>query len=343
MVTLSVLSVGTGENYRRRAAAASAGFVHPACADVDTVSLSLALYGSYGVPKAPIELVNGARCRPVLECYLTAAGRSRDPVKVSVLGISMRRLIAAVAGAGVAAIVATASAAVPNDPPLPARVPGIDVSRFQETVDWPAVADDGVRFAFVQASRGSGSDCTTAAASCGLDGYYAINYAGARTAGIPVGPYHRAFVGGRGVPGVKADARAEARLFSSVVGELVPGDLRPALDIESPLGNLNPYELRLWAKTWLRSVRRRLGVMPIIYTNASTWNAIGNPTSFALRGHLLWVANWNVTVPQVPAEDWAGRGWRIWQYSSSGHVDGISGRVDLDWLRGGWSGISIDG
>ena len=233
--------------------------------------------------------------------------------------------------------------AAAKDPQPPPRIPGIDVSRFQEVIDWDAVALDGIQFAFVQASRGSGNDCSVVPRQCGADGFYETNYSEAKAFGIRVGPYHRAFVGGNGPTEVKADARAEARLFSSTVGELGGTDLRPALDMETPFADLSPFELRLWARTWLRSVQRRLDVKPIIYTNVTSWNALGNPTSFARRGHPLWVANWGVSVPAVPALNWAGSSWRIWQHSSSGAVDGIKGNVDLNWLRFGWDGVSVTG
>lgn len=227
--------------------------------------------------------------------------------------------------------------------PVPTeRLPGVDVSRFQGTINWNKVALDGVQFAFVQASRGSGHDCTVKPGQCGADGFYDRNYLNAKDYGIRVGPYHRAFVGGNGPTQVKADARAEARVFSLSVGDLGGTDLRPALDMETPFAGLNPFELRLWTRTWLRSVTRRLHVKPIIYTNVTSWNALGNPTWFAEHGYSLWVANWDVLTPQVPADNWAGNGWRIWQHSSSGTVDGIKGHVDLDWLRFGWSGISVN-
>jgi lysozyme len=243
-----------------------------------------------------------------------------------------------IAAAVVAAALWTAATATAH---AQARLPGIDVSRFQEEIVWKSVAADGVRFAFVQASRGSGEDCSVVPRECGPDAFYEFNYLGANAAGIRVGPYHRAFVGGRRAGSVRADARAEALVFATAVGELAPGDLRPALDLETPFGDLSPAELRIWARTWLRSVRRKLGVKPLIYTNASSWGALGNPTSFAKRGHPLWVANWDVPEPIVPAHNWAGRGWRVWQHSSSGRVDGITGRVDLDWLQGGWRGVSV--
>lgn len=243
----------------------------------------------------------------------------------------------------IALVVVVLSAAPAAAAPVPTeRVPGIDVSRFQEHINWSKVALDGIQFAFVQASRGSGKDCSVKPAQCGPDGRYDTNYRDAKDFGIRVGPYHRAFVGGNGPTQVKADARAEARVFTASVGDLGGTDLRPALDMETPFGKLSPFELRLWTRTWLHSVGRRLGVKPIIYTNVTSWKALGNPTWFAQHGYPLWVANWDVLTPAMPAGNWGGIGWRIWQHSSTGSIDGINGNVDLDWLRFGWEGVSVN-
>ncbi len=224
----------------------------------------------------------------------------------------------------------------------PAAVkPGIDVSRFNGEIDWERVAADGIRFAFVQASRGSGHDCAVKPARCGRDGRYDANYAAARDAGIRVGPYHRAFVGGVGRQGITDDARAEARVFIASVGKLTNGDLLPALDVETPFAGLRPAQLRRWIRVWLTRVERALGGRPIIYTNHSSWAATGDTTEFALAGHPLWVAQWHVSAPLVPATDWAGESWSVWQYSSDGSVDGVAGRVDRDRLRGGFDALSV--
>jgi GH25 family lysozyme M1 (1,4-beta-N-acetylmuramidase) len=232
------------------------------------------------------------------------------------------------------ALTALAVAALAAPQASAERTPGIDVSRFQGRINWELVAADGVEFAFVQASRGSGNDCTVAADRCGPDEFYDRNYTRARKAGIRIGPYHRTFTGGRGPKSVRADAREEANVFLAEVGkDYSSNDLPPVLDVESPFNDLSGALLRRWIRNWLVKVEKELGVRPLIYTNVSSWSATGNTTRFAQQGYRLWVANFDVPRPQVPAENWAGFGWSIWQYTSTGSVSGIAGDVDRNHAR----------
>lgn len=233
-----------------------------------------------------------------------------------------------------------ALAALAPGPAAAQSVPGIDVSRFQEAIDWERVGETRIGFAFVQASRGNGGDCTVVPDRCGADEFYGLNYLGARAEGIRVGAYHRAFASGRGPKSARRDAKVEANVFIEVVGELRERDLLPALDVETPFGDLSKRGLRTWVRTWLKRVRRKLGERPIIYTNHSSWQATGDTTKFARAGHPLWVANYGVESPSVPAANWNGAGWSVWQYTSSGHVKGIEGSVDKNRLRVGLDEIS---
>ena len=210
---------------------------------------------------------------------------------------------------------------------------GIDVSRFQGTIDWAQVAGAGIDFAFVQASRGSGADCAVRPESCGADPYFALNRAGAAANGIRIGPYHRAFATGSTIADARADAATEAAVFIGSVGALNSGELIPVLDVETPFTGLNPKRLTAWIRVWVKRVRGALGRKPMIYTNYSSWGATGHTREFAKAKYPLWVAEWGVSKPSVPAENWAGRGWSVWQYTSSGSVAGISGRVDMNRLR----------
>ena len=209
---------------------------------------------------------------------------------------------------------------------------GVDVSRFQGTIDWPTVAGSGIRFAFVQASRGSGVDCTVKPGQCGPDPYFAANRLAAESAGIRVGAYHRAFASGATAADARADSLAEANIFIAEVGSLQHGELIPVLDAESPFTGMTSTSLRTWIRVFVKRVTKKLGRKPMIYTNASSWSATGNTTEFARARYPLWVAEWGVSRPTVPANGWAGRGYWVWQYTSSGSVPGISGRVDMDRL-----------
>lgn len=221
-------------------------------------------------------------------------------------------------------------------------VRGIDVSRFQAKIDWSEVAETKTRFAYVQASRGSGSDCLVAPTECGPDRWYGINYAAARANGIQVGPYHRAFVSGERRRAARRDARREARVFIAAIGELEPADLLPVLDVETPFVGVNDGRLRHWITIFSRLVKAELGAKPIIYTNNSSWEATADTTRFADRGQPLWVANFGVSSPLVPASNWGGLGWKIWQFTSTGRVRGVKGSVDKNKLRGALSEIQLD-
>ena len=243
----------------------------------------------------------------------------------------LRPLAPAMLAAAVAALLVAAPASQAGKRPR-----GIDVSRFQGTIDWAQVRASGIGFAFAQASRGSGADCAVVPDECGADPYWAANHANAKANRVRIGPYHRAFVGGRNLAEVRLDAATEVGVFISAVratGGMARGDVRPALDLETPFAGLTPKQLRAWVRVFVKRVRRGLGVRPVIYTNATSWAATGNTREFARSKHPLWVANWNVRKPVVPARNWAGKGWSVWQYTSSGRVPGISGRVDLNRLR----------
>jgi lysozyme len=220
--------------------------------------------------------------------------------------------------------------ATPTPTPLPTPTPtptpilpvtdGIDVSHWQNTIDWSQVAASGKRFAYMKASEGTDLVDTT----------YPTNRYQAKAYGLYVGAYH--FARPDRAPG---DAMAEADYFLAM-SQLAAGDLLPVLDLEVT-GGLSPVELQEWVKGYLDRIYVRTGARGVIYASPTFWkNAMSDTTWFAANGYRsLWVAHWTGGSPaSVPAGNWGGVGWTFWQYTSSGVVPGISGRVDLDRFNG---------
>jgi lysozyme len=199
-----------------------------------------------------------------------------------------------------------------------AYLPGIDISHWQGEIDWAQVKADGIRFVFAKVTEGNAF----------VDDRYAANRAGATAQGIAFGAYHFAQPSGG-----TADAIAEADHYVDSAG-LSGKNLLPVLDMERANG-LSAKALRRWARAWLDRVEARLGVKAVIYTNFYFWrDEVGNPTSFAADGHRLWIARYGVAEPPIPADDWAGEGWTLWQHTDEGSVEGIAELVDLDWYAG---------
>jgi GH25 family lysozyme M1 (1,4-beta-N-acetylmuramidase) len=192
---------------------------------------------------------------------------------------------------------------------------GIDVSAYQgSSIAWHSVAASGISFAYIRAGDGAASP----------DGQFARNWRGASAAGVTPGAY--LFFEPNQSPVAQADL-----LISQLrsVG-FARGDLVPTIDVETTDGEPQAVVVAN-LRTVVNIVSAAIGSLPAIYCSPSWWS--GNINSAAFTLDPLWVANWFVSQPQVPENNWGGTGWQVWQYSDAGVVPGIPGRVDLD--RGG--------
>ena len=195
---------------------------------------------------------------------------------------------------------------------------GIDVSSFQGTVDWTNVAAAGYSFAYARFGDGASFRDTT----------FTANWSGMQAAGITRGAY--LFFEPNQDPAAQALALESAAAYA-------PQDMVPALDIEVTDGQ-SAASIIASLHTAVNRIKTDMGVWPAIYTNYNFWfSTLGNPTTFGADP--LWIANWLVRSPKVPAGNWVGNGWRVWQFSSTGVVPGISGATDLD--QANWAGLPL--
>lgn len=222
--------------------------------------------------------------------------------------------LAVLAAALTGGIATVASAAVRGS-----RLQGIDVSHYQGTINWNSVHGAGIKFVFAKSTEGQTFN----------DPNYSTYRAGAKANGLVFGAYHFA------EPDTSSnDAVIEADHMVSFAAP-ARGDLIPVLDLEVSNG-LSVSTLQTWVWSWLGEVQKKLGVKAIIYTSPSFWSTyMGNSTAYAAAGYtLLWIANWGVSKPSVPASNWDGHGWTFWQYTDCGNVSGVSGCVDRDRYHG---------
>jgi lysozyme len=184
--------------------------------------------------------------------------------------------------------------------------PGIDVSHYQGTIDWPRVKLAGIQFAFLKATDGT----------TGRDPMFAQNAEGCNLAGIPYGAYHF----------WRPDDLAEDQAANFLsLANLKAGQLPPVLDLET-----EPVEAEEII-FWLEKVTEDspTGMKPIIYGSSSF--AFEWLDDAALHAYPLWVAHYTTNLDPGTA-GWDD--WEFWQHTPQGQVDGISTPVDLDWFHG---------
>ncbi|MBO4487334.1 MAG: glycoside hydrolase family 25 protein [Bacteroidaceae bacterium] len=187
--------------------------------------------------------------------------------------------------------------------PVNTVIQGIDVSHYQGTIDWAAVAASGqVGYAFIKASESVSF----------VDDYYKYNLAQARKHGINVGSYHffRAHV----------DQEAQLKHMISVI-DPAKQDIVPVIDIENSNG-VSVEVLASRLRHFLARVEEYYGRPPIIYTYVNFYNKY-----LAHRGfehYPLFIAFYQDHAPRLSD----GREYIMWQYTSKGTISGIKGNVD---------------
>ena len=185
---------------------------------------------------------------------------------------------------------------------------GIDVSRYQGEVNWQAVAAAGKQFALVRIGSSSSGGVY-------IDPYFQRNIAGAKAAGMKVGAYYYTY------------ARTEEAVINEVSAFLaVLEGLRleyPVfVDVEdNSLKTLPRAELTRLVK-FAMDILDQKGWLPGFYTYTSFANT--NLDTGALAAYPFWVADYRGYVGFQGSYD-------LWQYSSTGRVNGIGGNVDLDY------------
>ena len=199
---------------------------------------------------------------------------------------------------------------------------GIDVSKYNGDINWDKVKKDGVDFVIVRVGyRGygkSGTLCT--------DPNYKANIEGALAAGIKVGVYYF-------TEALTTDeAREEAEFCISKIKDYNI-TLPVAIDYEYPTDGKNPigrmYNAKLTKAEATANVKafcaavKKAGYTPLVYANKSDLSSLINGKTIG-NTYKVWLANYTTKTTYANS-------YEYWQYTSSGKVNGITGKVDCNF------------
>ena len=188
---------------------------------------------------------------------------------------------------------------------------GVDVSQYQGEIDWDALVAQGVRFAYIKATEGSGT----------VDTCFANNWENAAQAGVPAGAYH--------FFSFDSPAETQAQNYISVV-PAAGAALPPAIDVELYGAYKRSPKPRLEVIDEIRALsdalETRYGVKPVLYVTHRSYELYISGAGFE---NPLWVRD-------VYLSPYWAKDWFMWQYSDRGRLKGYDGEeafVDLNAMN----------
>ena len=192
---------------------------------------------------------------------------------------------------------------------------GIDVSKWQGSINWQKVAESGVEFAIIRCGyRGNETGKIV------MDPYFERNIQGAISNGIAVGVYFYS----------QSIDEAEARQEAAWVVEVIKNykiTYPVVFDYEgigqNRIENVTKTQRTNNALAFMDYIRSA-GYTPMMYASKNGY--LNNWETSRFTNCKIWLAHY--TVGGKPS-DYTGR-YDMWQYTSKGSVPGISGNCDLD-------------
>jgi lysozyme len=193
-------------------------------------------------------------------------------------------------------------------------VQGIDVSYWQGDIDWYQARAAGVRFTFIKATEGGDH----------LDPKFLENWQAAKNAGIVRGAYHFIYW---------CSPADEQALWFMLNVPPDPDTLPPVLDLEwnSHSKTCPDHVAKDVAlakiKTMLDAMQAHTGKRPIIYTDPVFYRDV-------LHGAFTNYHFWLRSVAAEPEVLYRDRTWSFWQFTTTGYVPGVQGKVDRNSFNG---------
>lgn len=186
---------------------------------------------------------------------------------------------------------------------------GIDVSKYQDRINWKEVKKMSVQnievdFVFIKATEGKYMK----------DKRFKENWKEAKENGITRGAYHYYLPDG--------SPETQAKNFIETV-KLLSGDLPPVIDIEDRgIGVHKAFIKNI--KIFLTKVEEFCNCKPIVYSYDAFYD---DYLKDQLDGYPIWIARYGIEKPEDGNFD-------FWQFTDHAQVDGIGPKVDMNVFYG---------
>lgn len=194
-----------------------------------------------------------------------------------------------------------------------ATMKGIDVSKWNGKIDWSKVAQTDVDYAIIRCGYGDNLVSQD-------DQYWKANVEGCEKYNIPFGVYIYSYAT------TTTQAKSEAEhVLRLIKGHTLNFPIYYDME-EATQAKLGKTKLNSIATTFLNAIKAE-GYECGIYANLNWWNNY-LPDSLATNTPWKWVAQYNNNACTYNGV------YQMWQSTSDGSVDGINGRVDLNFWFG---------
>lgn len=200
----------------------------------------------------------------------------------------------------------------PSEKRYPVR--GVDVSAYQGNIDWEILANQGIHFAFIKATEGSGF----------VDSCFQKNFENAGKTELRIGAYH--------FFSYDSSGKTQAENFIKTVPKK-EGMLPPVVDIEFYGDKSKNLPDKAKTQQQLTVLFQKLedyyGMKPILYVTHQSYRLY---IADAYEGYPIWIRN-VYTAPGL----FLDRDWTFWQYSDHMKLEGYSGEeecIDMNVFYG---------
>lgn len=194
---------------------------------------------------------------------------------------------------------------------------GIDVSKWQGTINWQKVAQENIDYVMIRSSYGYED----------TDPKLKSNVSGCEKYSIDYGFYHYTYA--KNV----SEAKKEAKYFLKTIKNYSP-DYPLVLDIEEPFYNkMSRKNVTDIVVTFMEELENA-GYFAMIYCSPSFVN--DRLDMSRIKDYDIWIACWG---DEEKLNTYYSGHYGMWQYSDEGKISGISEDVDLNYAYKDYAAI----